>query len=280
MTTKVSLILFFLLMCQFTGMGHCLAQELDYPADYAKEPRFKALIYYSDLVEDAHIKFAEDAIDFFKRLTIGDGFILETTKSLKDYGYDDLKDFNTIIALNTSPSDTDERRLFEKYMENGGGWLGFHAAAYNDKNTGWPWLNDFLGCGYFYCNNWPPQPALVEIDILETPVTKNLPASFVAPETEWYQWDPSPRQNDNVEVFLSLSPKNYPFGLKDVIFKGDFPIVWRNSKYRMVYLNYGHGDRCFSDATQNLLTINAFRYVVSLSPDGNPFLKRSLSTSD
>lgn len=274
MTVKFNLVLWFLLVSVIAASSNGLyAQSHDYPANYAKSPRFKALLYYTDRAEEAHINFANDAIDFFTRLTVGEGFILEVTTSLQEYDSQKLKEFNTIIALNTSPTDHDERRLFEEYMENGGGWLGFHAAAYNDKDTGWPWFNNFLGCGYFYCNNWPPQPALVEVETSDSPVTKNLPPLFVSPETEWYQWNPSPRQNSNVEVLLSLSPRNYPLGLKDVIFYGDFPVVWRNSNYRMVYLNYGHGDRCFSDATQNLLTINAFRYVVSQSSDGDPFLK-------
>lgn len=92
-------------------------------------------------------------------------------------------------------------------MENGGGWVGFHVAAYNDKHTNWPWFVDFLGGGVFYCNNWPPQPVLVEVDNEEHPVTRNLPISFVAPSSEWYQWNPSPRTNKNVEVLLSISPK-------------------------------------------------------------------------
>ncbi|MCH5222822.1 MAG: ThuA domain-containing protein [Muribaculaceae bacterium] len=272
MTRKINLrFLFFIITSIIVTEGSLFAQTADYPANYAKQPRFKALLYYSENVEEAHKEFAKDAIDFFTRLTDGDGYILEITTSLRNYDYDSLKDFNTIIAVNISPSDPEERLLFEKYMENGGGWIGFHAAAYNDINTGWPWFNEFLGCGHFYCNNWPPQPALVETDTSDSPVTKNLPSSFVAPATEWYQWQPSPRENPNVEVLLSLSDKNYPLGLKDVVFYGDFPIVWRNSNYRMIYLNYGHGDKCFSDATQNLLTINAFRYVVSLSPAGNPF---------
>lgn len=251
----------------------CYSQESDFPANYAKEPRFKALLYYSDQAEEAHVDFARDAIKFFQRLTWGEGFILDITKSLKDYEYDSLKEYNTIIAVNISPGDKEERELFQKYIEEGGGWLGFHAAAYNDINTHWPWFNDFLGCGTFYCNNWPPQCALVEFDTEDSQVTKNLPKQYVAPESEWYQWNPSPRQNPDVEILVSLSPKNYPFGIKDIIYSGDFPVVWSNKKFRMVYLNFGHGDRCFSDATQNLLTLNAFRYVVSLSPSGNPFMK-------
>ena len=244
-----------------------------YPANYAKAPRFKALIYYMQHAEEAHVQFAEQATTFFKKLNYGDGFVLDITTDFSKYPYEKLKEYNVIIMLNTSPNTKAERDAFEQYMENGGGWVGFHAAAYNDKNTHWPWFVKFLGGGVFYCNNWPPQPVLVEVDNEEHPVTKNLPASFVAPASEWYQWTPSPRQNKDVEVLLSLSPKNYPLGIKDVVNFGDFPIVWSNKNYRMIYLNMGHGDEEFIDGTQNLLLVNAFRWVVSKDKNGDPFLK-------
>lgn len=244
-----------------------------YPANYAKAPRFKALIYYTQHAEEAHVQFAEQATTFFKKLNYGDGFVLDITTDFSKYPYEKLKEYNVIIMLNTSPNTKAERDAFEQYMENGGGWVGFHAAAYNDKNTHWPWFVKFLGGGVFYCNNWPPQPVLVEVDNEEHPVTKNLPASFVAPASEWYKWTPSPRQNKDVEVLLSLSPKNYPLGIKDVVNFGDFPIVWSNKNYRMIYLNMGHGDEEFIDGTQNLLLVNAFRWVVSKDKSGNPFLK-------
>ncbi|MBD5232906.1 MAG: ThuA domain-containing protein [Bacteroidales bacterium] len=260
------------LLC-FTAALCCAAQDAAYPANYARAPRFKALLFYSDTAEPAHVDFASQAIDFFSRLTYGDGWILETTTDLDSYSYESLTNYSVIIAINAAPMTAQGRANFEKYMENGGGWLGFHAAAYNDRNTKWPWLNKFLGCGSFYCNNWPPQCVLVDIEKTDTPVTHNIPASFVAPESEWYQWNPSPRDNADVEILASISPKNYPLGIKDVISFGDFPIVWRNKNYRMVYVNYGHGDREFTDATQNLLTLNAFRYVVSMDPKGDPFKK-------
>lgn len=244
-----------------------------YPANYAKAPRFKALIYYTQHAEEAHVQFAEQATTFFKKLNYGDGFVLDITTDFSKYPYEKLKEYNVIIMLNTSPNTKAERDAFEQYMENGGGWVGFHAAAYNDKNTHWPWFVKFLGGGVFCCNNWPPQPVLVEVDNEEHPVTKNLPASFVAPASEWYQWTPSPRQNKDVEVLLSLSPKNYPLGIKDVVNFGDFPIVWSNKNYRMIYLNMGHGDEEFIDGTQNLLLVNAFRWVVSKDKNGDPFLK-------
>lgn len=244
-----------------------------YPANYANAPRFKALVYYTEHAEEAHVEFARQAVDFFKRLNYGDGYILETATDFSGYDYNKLKEYEIVVMLNAYPNEKSEREAFEKYMENGGGWMGFHAAAYNDKNTNWPWFLKFIGGGTFYCNNWPPQPVLVEVDNQTHPVTKNLPASFVVPESEWYQWNPSPRENEDIEVLVSISQKNYPFGIKDIVTFGDFPIVWTNKNYRMIYLNMGHGDDEFTDATQKLLFINAFRWVLSRDKKKDPFKK-------
>jgi type 1 glutamine amidotransferase len=244
-----------------------------YPAKYAKAPRFKALVYYSEQEEEAHVTFAKQGVEFFRRLNYGDGYSLEVTTNLSQYPYDKLKEYDVVVMLNASPSVKEQREAFEKYMENGGGWMGFHAAAYNDKNTRWPWLVEFLGGGVFSCNNWPPQPVKLTIDKAAHPVTKNLPATFIAPESEWYQWKPSPRENKNIEILVSLSPDNYPVGIKDVVNFGDFPVAWTNKNYRMIYLNMGHGDDEFTDATQKLLFVNAFRWVLSSNKKGDPFKK-------
>jgi len=268
---KNSITLLIISLISFPGLQAQTSQEI-YPANYAKEPRFKALVYYTRHAETAHVEFALQGIEFFRRLNYGKGFFLDTISDFTGYTYEKLKEYDIVVMLNGHPAESVEREAFEKYMENGGGWMGFHAAAYNDKNTGWPWFVKFLGGGVFYCNNWPPQPVLVKVDAIHD-VTKNLPAEFIVPESEWYQWKPSPRANKDVEVLVSISEKNYPLGIKDVVNFGDFPIVWTNKNYRMIYLNMGHGDDEFTDATQKLLFINAFRWVISRSPKGNPFEK-------
>lgn len=244
------------------------AREANYAGSLV---RFKALVYYTEHAEEAHVEFANQTVDFFKKLTIGDGFSIEATTSLSDYTLDQLKEFSVIVSVNAQPSNPKERELFENYMENGGGWVGFHAAAYNDKTTNWPWFLQFIGGGIFKANNWPPQPALVELDVTDHAVTKNLPKEFVVPSSEYYQWSPEPRSNKDIEVLISLSPRNYPIGLKDIVYGDDWPLVWTNKNYRMIYLNMGHGDEGYTDATQKLLFINAFRWVVSNDPKGNPF---------
>ncbi len=261
----------FCLLIIFCLVSFSTLRAQQYPAQYASGPRFRVLVYHTKHAEGAHVTFAEQGVEFFKKLNYGNGFILDTTMDLSEYPYEKLKEYDLVVMLNGYPSTKEQRETFQQYMENGGGWMGFHVAAYNDKNTKWPWFVDFLGGGVFYCNNWPPQPVKVVADNTDHPVTKNLPASFIVPESEWYQWNPSPRENKDVEVLVSISPDNYPLGIKDVVNFGDFPIVWTNKKYRMIYLNMGHGDDEFSDATQKLLFINAFRWVLSVDKKGDPF---------
>ncbi|WP_335965818.1 ThuA domain-containing protein [Galbibacter sp. PAP.153] len=238
---------------------------------FAQFPRFKALVFYSTEVEEAHVNFANDAIAYLKDLTIGDGFILETTTNMDDLLLDDLQSYSLIIMLNDFPHTQQQRAAFEKYMDNGGGWLGFHVSAYNDKTANWPWFVDFLGGAVFYTNNWPPMPAKIIVEDTMHPVTKGMPKTYIAPANEWYQWKPSPRENPDVKVLASLSEDNYPFGLKDIIQGGDTPVVWTHTKYRMVYMNIGHGSRIFKEAVQNRMVIAALKYVVSTDKKGNVF---------
>lgn len=234
-----------------------------YPADYAgNRVRFRTLVIWDPSAEPAHVDFDQQAIHFIHKLSYGDGFTFDTRTTFP-VSVDTLRQYDVVVMLNALPQDTAARKAFEQYMEQGGGWMGFHGTGYNDADTHWPWFNKFLGCGTFLCNNWPPQPALVDVESEQHPVTRTLPRQFVAPASEFYQFSPSPRANEDVEVLVSISPKMYPFGIKDIVTHGDFPIVWTNKKYRMIYLNMGHGDECFIDANQNLLFTNAFRWVVS-----------------
>ena len=234
-----------------------------YTGNYAgNKVRFRTLFIWDPSAEPAHVEFDKQAIHFFHKLSYGNGFTYDVRTSCPA-SLDTLKQYDVVVMLNALPHEMAARRAFEQYMEQGGGWIGFHATGYNDANTNWPWLNKFLGCGPFLSNNWPPQPALMEVETQQHPITRTLPREFVAPASEFYQFAPSPRTNENVEILVSISPKNYPFGIKDIITHGDFPIVWTNKKYRMVYLNMGHGDEAFIDATQNLLFTNAFRWVIT-----------------
>src|SRR5579872_3230883 len=221
------------------------------------QTRFRVLAFYSANAEPDHVQFADGAVKFFSSIAARDNFLFESTTNWADLNAANLKKYQVVVWLNESPSDPEQRRAFEQYMEGGGAWLGFHAAGYNDKDTNWPWYVDFLGGVVFDINSWPPLPAKLVLDDRTPAVTASMPAAFVSPANEWYVWKPSPRLNKNVRVLVTLDPANYPLGLKDVIMSGDLPVVWTNTKYKMIYLNMGHGDKIFTSATQNKLIEDA-----------------------
>jgi len=223
----------------------------------AQPPHFRALAFFSTAEEPDHVQFAEGALKYFAALATKDNFIFDSTTDWSELSNAALRDYQLVIWLNASPTNPAQRRAFEQYMQAGGSWMGFHAAGYNDKDTGWPWFVDFLGGAIFYNNSWPPLPAKLVVDEPTHPVTRNLPQAFESPANEWYGWKPNPRLNKAVQVLLTLDPSNYPLGLKDVLTEGDIPVVWTNTKYRMVYMNMGHGDKIFSSPTQNELIENA-----------------------
>jgi YVTN family beta-propeller protein len=92
-------------------------------------------------------------------------------------------------------------------------------------------------------------------------VTRKIPRTFESPANEWYVWDPSPRLNKDVRVLVTLDSSNYPLGFKDVLTSGDLPVVWTNTKYKMLYMNMGHGDKIFTSPIQNELIDRAVNWL-------------------
>jgi len=223
--------------------------------------QFHVVAFYSATTEPDHVQFAEGALKFFSALAAKSNFTFDSTTDWANLNASYLKNYQLVLWLNESPTDPEQRLAFQHYIEGGGAWLGFHAAGYNDKDTNWPWYVDFLGGAVFHINSWPPLPARLLVDDRTHPATANLSETFVAPANEWYVWKPSPRLNKDVRVLVTFDPSNYPLGLKDVLTGGDLPAVWTSTKYKMIYMNMGHGDKIFTDATQNRLFEDA---IVSL----------------
>ena len=53
-----------------------------------------------------------------------------------------------------------------------------------------------------------------------------------------------------------------PITIEDVITSGNVPVVWTNTKYKMLYINMGHGDKIFTSPIQNHLIENALLWLL------------------
>jgi uncharacterized protein len=231
----------------------------------AQQTAKHVLAFYSQAAERDHVIFAEQAVQFFAAYAKAHGIEFSPTTDWNDLNATRLQGVQLILWLNDSPHTPSQRAAFENYMEHGGGWMGFHAAAYNDESTGWPWFVNFLGGAVFYGNNWPPLPALLDVDDRSSSVTRRVSPHFTSPANEWYIWKPTPRANPAVKVLVTLAHSNYPIGLKDTIEGGDVPVVWSNTRYRMIYMNMGHGDKIFMSAEQNRLFEDALESLLNQS---------------
>ncbi len=221
---------------------------------------FRALAFFSTTVESDHVDFAHNAIDFYSALAARNGFTLDTTTNWENCNAG-LSNYQVVLWLNDFPHTDQQRTAFQTYMENGGAWLGFHVAGYNDKDTKWPWFVRFFGGAVFYNNNWPPLAAKLIVNDNSHPATHRLPAHYTAPINEWYGWLPNPRLTKDVKVLITLDIANYPLGKKDIIRKGDIPVVWTNTHYKMLYMNMGHGDQNFASPVQDRLFEDAILWL-------------------
>ena len=141
-----------------------------------------------------------------------------------------LSQFSLVIQLDfppyTWPKEAED--AFVKYIEEGrGGWIGFHHATLLGEFDGypmWQWFSDFMGGVRFKNYIAPLANGTLIVEDKQHPVMKDVPASFVVPDDEWYTYDKSPRPN--VHVLANVDESSYTPASD--IKMGDHPVVWVN----------------------------------------------------
>lgn len=129
------------------------------------------------------------------------------------------------------------REAFQKWMENGGSFVGIHAAS--DTEYKWPWFGKMIG-GYF-AGHPQIQPATLRPIVKDHPATAHLPAEWKRKD-EWYNF--RDLQPDNV-VLILLDESTYKGGKN-----GErHPIAWCKpvGKGRMFYTAGGHTKESFAE---------------------------------
>jgi uncharacterized protein len=244
--------------------------------------RFSVLAFYTGRNDLAHISFVQEANRWFPEIARTHNFGYESTTDWTRLNADALKAFQVVVFLDTRPDDPTQRDAFRHYMEGGGAWLGFHFSGFaltpSDYPQNWDWYhNEFLGSGQYVSNTWRPTPAVLRVEAPDHPVVTGLPATFRSAPNEWYRWEHNLRTNPNIRILLSIDPSSFPLGTgpkpHEIWHSGDYPVVWTNTRYRMVYMNMGHNDMdyehktnrqlssTFAEPTQNELIVRALTWL-------------------
>jgi uncharacterized protein len=228
-------------------------------AQPADNPRPLVLAFFAVGGELDHYLFAQQAMRTLGSSAAGGGYRFTATTDWDALNDANLQQVRVVIWLNDMPHTAAQRQAFERYMKGGGAWLGFHVSGFG--SNAWPWFGELMGGSRFSASNWPSLPARLNVDDVDHPIVRGVPRTFVAPINEWYAWTPSPRVNPDVKVLLTLDASNFPLGVKNTLNGGDIPVAWTNTRFRMVYLNFGHGDRIFSTPTLPAIIENSLQWL-------------------
>jgi uncharacterized protein len=236
-------------------------------------PGFRVIAFYNPKVELAHASFSAEANRWFPKMAAQEGFAYESTDDWSKMNPETLTRYDLVVFLDSRPESPAQREAFRAYMEHGGGWMGFHFAAFAMSSSGvpqnWDWYhNEFLGSGQYAGNTWRPTSAVLKVEDKTHPVAQGLPETFKAAPNEWYKWATDLRKNADIKILLSIDPASFPLGTgpkpNEIWHSGYYPMVWTNVKYRMVYFNMGHNDiesgkqasSTFANDTESKLILN------------------------
>ncbi len=223
--------------------------------------KVNVVAFYTSRNDQAHITFVHEANKWFPRMGSQYNFTYDSTNDWSNMNAEFLARYDVVLFLDTRPEKQEQRHAFRKYMEKGGGWIGFHFAGFalNDSEfpQNWDWYhNSFLGCGEFVSNTWRPTSAVLKVEDRKHPLTKSLPPKFKTTPSEWYKWSRDLRTNPDIKILLSVDPSSFPLGTKadETWHSGYYPIAWTNKNYNMLYINWGHNDIDYEGGTNKELS--------------------------
>lgn len=228
------------------------------------QSKFKVLVVAS-LAKD-HWKSISVGKEFFENLGKENNFSVDFTDDTSAINDANLAKYQVFVMFHLAPFDMSagQQAALQKFVEQGKGWVGVHAAgltgkqfiAPNSTKQYWQWFEGLMG-GVIYSPHPAFQDGLVVVEDHNHPVTKGLPDKFWLAD-EWYEWDKSPR--GNVRVLATADESTY----KQNKPMGDHPILWTNENFhRMIYICIGHSPTALVNPGYVLLMKNAILWAAT-----------------
>ncbi|MGA5762068.1 ThuA domain-containing protein [Nonomuraea bangladeshensis] len=216
-----------------------LAAPASAEAATAAEPAYKVLVF-SKTTGFRHDSIPE-GIAAVQRLGQDNNFAVDTTEDSALFTDQNLAQYKAVIFMSTTGdplSTQDQKDAFQRYIQNGGGFVGVHAAA--DSGYTWEWYGKLVGA---YFKSHPAiQQARVKVEDPAHPSTKDLPTTWTRSD-EWYDYQANPRQT--VHVLTSMDETSYT----GATMGADHPNTWCQDfdGGRSWYTGLGHMKENYSE---------------------------------
>ncbi len=187
------------------------------PSVAAAAPKFKVLVY-SETQGFRHDSI-ETGIARIEQLGAANNFAGDATEDSTAFRANNLRKYDAVIFLSTTGDvlNNNQQAAFENYIQDGGGYVGIHAAA--DTEYDWAFYGNLVGA---YFKSHPAiQQATVKVADKDHPSTKHLPDRWVRTD-EWYDYRSNPR--GDVHVLATLDETTYTG--ENMGTQSDHPIAW------------------------------------------------------
>ncbi|MPR34904.1 ThuA domain-containing protein [Salmonirosea aquatica] len=197
----------------------------------------------------------------YKEIAPKKGWDVVTTENGAFFNDDYLSRFKVVVFHCTTGDvlTPEQQAAFEKFVTQGGGYVGIHSAA--DTEYEWDWYDRLLGTHFRDHSIFPHTPiATVVTEIKTHPATVHLPDNFRRAD-EWYNYKRSVRGVAGIQVLLSLDENSYDVGETKGMGK-DHPISWVNQigQGRVFYTGMGHTAETFEEPLSLLHIVKAIEW--------------------
>lgn len=150
---------------------------------------------------------------------------------------ENLHRYRAVIFLYTSGNDILDaagKAELEKFVRNGGGWMGVHSAA--DTEYMWPFYKTMLVS--YFVDHPAVQQATVTITLPSHAAIRNVPPEPWVASDEWYNFANNPRSVLGVDVLATVDESTYTGGTMGI----DHPIIWVQERLvgRTLFTALGH----------------------------------------
>jgi type 1 glutamine amidotransferase len=121
----------------------------------------------------------------FQQLGRDNNLRVDTTRQATRFVADTLRRYAAVVFLNTTGDvlDATQQVAFERYLGQGHGFMGVHAAT--DTEYDWPWYGGLVGA--YFQSHPKVQPATVRVVDAKHPATSFLPTRWERTD-EWYNF--------------------------------------------------------------------------------------------
>jgi len=229
----------FLLFCiSFTGSCQPQMQEENIEV---KNEEMAQILVFTKTMGYRH-KSIEKGVETLKILGKENSFSITQTEDSLQFNDTNLKKYDLVLFLSTTMDvlGADQEQAFKNYINNGGNYMGIHAAS--DTEYDWPWYGKLVGA-YFTSHPNDPNVREAKMNVVNRQhlSTSHLNDTWERND-EWYNYK---NINPDMEVLIYLDETSYEGGTN-----GDnHPIAWYHEfdGGRIFYTGGGHTEESYDE---------------------------------